>query len=73
VRLTPRAVPLVTPEEIASLRTFVTGCFSKRRKQLKNAVTGMSETDLRSLGFDPAIRPERLAPADFVKLLRYKR
>ena len=73
VRLTPRAVPLVTPEEIASLRTFVTGCFSKRRKQLKNAVTGMSETDLRALGFDPAIRPERLAPEDFVKLLRYTR
>jgi len=73
VRLTPRAVPLVTPEEIASLRTFVTGCFSKRRKQLKNAVPGMSETDLRALGFDPAIRPERLAPEDFVKLLRYKR
>jgi 16S rRNA (adenine1518-N6/adenine1519-N6)-dimethyltransferase len=73
VRLTPRAVPLVTPGEIASLRTFVTGCFSKRRKQLKNAVTGMSETDLRALGFDPAIRPERLAPEDFVKLLRYTR
>jgi len=73
VRLTPRAVPLVTPGEIASLRTFVTGCFSKRRKQLKNAVPGMSETDLRALGFDPAIRPERLAPEDFVKLLRYKR
>jgi 16S rRNA (adenine1518-N6/adenine1519-N6)-dimethyltransferase len=73
VRLTPRAVPLVTPGEIASFRTFVTGCFSKRRKQLKNAVTGMSETDLRALGFDPAIRPERLAPEDFVKLLRYTR
>ena len=73
VRLTPRAVPLVTPGEIASFRTFVTGCFSKRRKQLKNAVPGMSETDLRALGFDPAIRPERLAPEDFVKLLRYKR
>jgi len=73
VRLTPRAVPLVMPEEIASFRTFVTGCFSKRRKQLKNAVTGMSETDLRALGFDPTIRPERLAPEDFVKLLRYTR
>jgi len=73
VRLTPRAVPLVMPEEIASFRTFVTGCFSKRRKQLKNAVTGMSETDLRALGFDPVIRPERLAPEDFVKLLRHPR
>lgn len=73
VRLTPRAAPLIASEEIGSFRTFVTGCFSRRRKQLKNAVTGMSETDLRALGFDPTIRPERLAPEDFVKLLRYKR
>jgi len=73
VRLTPRAAPLITPEEIASFRIFVTSCFSKRRKQLKNAVTGISETDLRALGFDPAIRPERLAPEDFIKLLRYTR
>lgn len=70
VRLSPRVDPLVKPEEIATLRAFVTACFSKRRKQLKNAVTGISDARLRELGFDPAIRPERLAPEDFVKLLR---
>lgn len=70
VRLTPLARPLVTPEEIAPLRVFVTACFSKRRKQLKNAVPGMSEAQLRELGFDPTIRPERLPPEAFVRLLR---
>ncbi len=73
IRLTPLAEPLVAPEEVAPLRTFVTACFSRRRKQLKNAVPGMTEADLLTLGFDPTVRPERLPPEAFVRLLRRSR
>lgn len=67
VRFTPLATPLITPDEIGRFRTFVTACFSKRRKQLKNAVPGL---DLEALGFDPTTRAERLPPEAFVRLLR---
>ena len=73
IRLTPLAEPLVTPDEVAPLRTFVTACFSRRRKQLKNAVPGLTEADLRALGFDPVVRAERLPPEAFVRLLRRSR
>lgn len=67
IRLTPLAQPLVMDVEVAPLRAFVTACFSKRRKQLKNVVP---EIDLEAMGFDPTIRPERLPPEAFVRLLR---
>jgi len=70
IRLTPLAQPLVLDVEVAPLRAFVTACFSKRRKQLKNAVPGLNEAELTELGFDPTVRPERLAPAAFVRLFR---
>ena len=67
IRLTPLAQPLVMDVEVAPLRAFVTACFSKRRKQLKNVVP---DIDLEAMGFDPTIRPERLPPEAFVRLLR---
>jgi 16S rRNA (adenine1518-N6/adenine1519-N6)-dimethyltransferase len=70
VRLTPLPVPLVRPGEIAGFRAFVTACFGKRRKQLKNVVPGLREAQLRALGFDPQVRPERLPPEAFVRLFR---
>ena len=70
VRLTPRADPLVRQEEIGAFRTFVTACFSQRRKQLKNAVPGLSSSELAQLGIDPTLRPERLPPEAFVRMLR---
>lgn len=73
LRLTPLAEPLVTPAEVGPLRAFVTACFSRRRKQLHNAVPGATAEALRALGFDPRARPETLAPADFVRLLRWSR
>lgn len=72
VRLTPLAEPLVRPEEVGAFRVFVTACFSKRRKQLKNAVPGLQEADLEALGIDPTMRPERLTPEGFVRLLRHQ-
>ncbi len=75
LRLTPLAEPLVRPEEVAPLRAFVAACFSRRRKQLHNAVPegGPGAAELTALGFDPKARPETLAPADFVRLLRWSR
>ena len=67
IRLTPLAQPLVMDVEVAPLRAFVTACFSKRRKQLKNVVP---DIDLEAMGFDPTVRPERLPPEAFVRLLR---
>ncbi len=78
VRLTPLAQPLVAPEEIAAFRAFVTACFTRRRKQLRNvamAVTGRSAAvvvaGLAALELDPMVRPETLAPHVFVRLLRW--
>ena len=71
VRLTPLDEPWVRAEEVAALRAFVTACFSRRRKQLHNAVPGATAAGLTILGFDPTARPETLAPQDFVRLLRW--
>jgi 16S rRNA (adenine1518-N6/adenine1519-N6)-dimethyltransferase len=78
VRLTPLAEPLVPPADVRAFRRFVTACFSRRRKQLRNVVAGALArpaeevaAGLASLGLDPAARPETLAPADFVRLLRW--
>jgi len=55
---------------VGPFRVFVTACFSKRRKQLKNAVPGLNAVAIRALGVDPEVRPERLAPETFVRLMR---
>jgi len=78
LRLAPLAEPLVQPEESARFRAFVTRCFGRRRKQLRNAVAGATGAParvvaegLRALGLDPTARPETLSPAQFVRLLRW--
>ena len=80
LRLTPLTAPLVGPEEAAALRAFVTACFSRRRKQLRNvlmAVTGRPAAAVvdavRALGLAPEARPETLAPGAFARLLRWSR
>jgi 16S rRNA (adenine1518-N6/adenine1519-N6)-dimethyltransferase len=80
VRLTPRPDPAVTPAEVAAFRAFVTACFSRRRKQLRNAVmaaTGASRHAvsglLERLGIAATLRPESLAPEEFARLLRASR
>jgi 16S rRNA (adenine1518-N6/adenine1519-N6)-dimethyltransferase len=78
LRLTPLAAPAVAPAELAALRVFVAACFSRRRKQLRNAVmgaTGQSAAVVRGglseLGLDAAARPETLGPLEFARLLRW--
>lgn len=72
VRLVPLAQPIVEPHELGAFRVFVTACFSRRRKQLKNAVPELSSGELEQLGIDPTLRPERLAPEAFIRMLRYR-
>jgi 16S rRNA (adenine1518-N6/adenine1519-N6)-dimethyltransferase len=78
VRLVPLAEPVVGPGEMAAFRAFVTACFTRRRKQLRNvimAATGRPAADviagLAALGLDRAVRPESLSPAQFARLLRW--
>lgn len=78
LRLTPLDEPLVAPDEMAAFRAFVTACFGRRRKQLRNVVmaaTGQPAASvtagLAALGLDRAARPESLAPAAFLRLLRW--
>jgi 16S rRNA (adenine1518-N6/adenine1519-N6)-dimethyltransferase len=80
VRFTPRPDPLIAPDEAAALRTFVAACFSRRRKQLRNAVmaaTGWPAAAvsalLAGLGLEPASRPETLGAEAFARLLRASR
>jgi 16S rRNA (adenine1518-N6/adenine1519-N6)-dimethyltransferase len=79
VRLTPRAEPLVGAGELGAFRAFVTACFTRRRKQLRNVVMGATGSSaarvteaLTALGIDPRARPETLAPEAFVRLLRWR-
>ena len=78
VRLTPRVPALVADAEVLLLRRFVTACFSRRRKQLRNVLvsaTGRSTVEvmaaLGALDVAPTARPETLAPEIFVRLLRW--
>jgi 16S rRNA (adenine1518-N6/adenine1519-N6)-dimethyltransferase len=78
LRLTPLGEPLLPPEEGGAFRRFVAACFSRRRKQLRNVLAGVTgrpaaavAAELRELGLDPSVRPETLAPAEFVRLLRW--
>ena len=78
VRLTPRAAPLIQSAELAPFRVFVTACFSRRRKQLRNVLVAATQQPservvegIRALGLDPTARPETLAPETFVRLLRW--
>jgi 16S rRNA (adenine1518-N6/adenine1519-N6)-dimethyltransferase len=78
IRLWPRPAPAVDDSEVGPFRAFVTGCFSRRRKQLRNVVRGVGgglppaiDAGLASLGLDPEARPETLAPEAFVRLWRW--
>ncbi|HEV2016879.1 MAG TPA: 16S rRNA (adenine(1518)-N(6)/adenine(1519)-N(6))-dimethyltransferase RsmA [Gemmatimonadaceae bacterium] len=75
IRLTPRAVPLVSAESLPGFRTFVQAAFGQRRKQMQRAlrtVRGMTADEARAVldraGIDPAARPEVISPEGFARL-----
>lgn len=77
LRLVPRRDPLVAPEEAAAFRRFVTACFGRRRKQMRNALAGAlalapaaAARLLEEAGVAGAARPETLAPETFAGLWR---
>ena len=49
------------------LADLVRRAFSARRKTLRNAL-GLEPADFEALGLDPMLRPENLAPADYVRI-----
>lgn len=76
LRLVPRVEPLVAPARLGAFRRLVTSLFSYRRKRLHRALreaTGMDADQasvvLERASLDPDLRPERLSPIDFVRLL----
>src|SRR6185503_12472402 len=67
VRMEPIAqgeLPHVDRQVLADL---VRRAFSARRKTLRNAL-GLEPVDFEALGLDPMLRPENLAPADYVRI-----
>ncbi|HZF66484.1 MAG TPA: 16S rRNA (adenine(1518)-N(6)/adenine(1519)-N(6))-dimethyltransferase RsmA [Gemmatirosa sp.] len=75
--LTPRAEPVIAPDEERAFSRFVQEAFGLRRKQLRRVVrslapldAGAAESACVAAGLDGEARPETLAPADFARLLR---
>ncbi len=76
LQLIPRAAPLVSPERFGEFRRLVTSLFSYRRKRLHRALreaTGLgadaASVVLAGAELDPDVRPERLTPGEFLRLL----
>jgi 16S rRNA (adenine1518-N6/adenine1519-N6)-dimethyltransferase len=69
VRLTPLPAAALGARDEAALARVVTAAFTKRRKQLRNALADViGEAALRTLGIDPQLRPENLSVADYVAI-----
>ena len=56
--------PNLDPKAFADL---VRRAFSARRKTLRNAL-GLEAEDFEALRLDPKLRPENLAPGDYVRI-----
>jgi 16S rRNA (adenine1518-N6/adenine1519-N6)-dimethyltransferase len=69
VRLLPRPLPELGAMDEAAFSAVVAKAFSKRRKTLRNALSGLvSESDLVGLGIDPGVRAQTLPVAAFVTI-----
>lgn len=80
VRITPREVPLVAPEEERPFRTLVQNAFGMRRKQMRRVLRSIYNLDVEAAdallaraGIEGEVRPETLSPDDFARLLRATR
>jgi 16S rRNA (adenine1518-N6/adenine1519-N6)-dimethyltransferase len=69
VRMVPRPAADLAARSSADLGRVVTSAFTRRRKQLRNALEGIAdEALLGALRIDPGLRPENLAVADYVAI-----
>jgi 16S rRNA (adenine1518-N6/adenine1519-N6)-dimethyltransferase len=77
IRVVPRSTPLMDEAEEAPFRVFVQAAFGLRRKQMRRVLRTVFSWDavradavLAAADVDPEARPETLAPADFLRILR---
>ena len=77
LRLTPLAQPLVADAEVEPFRRLVVGLFGFRRKQMLRGLRELTGWDaarveavLSRAGIELRVRPETVAPTQFVSLLR---
>lgn len=69
VRMVPLPAAALSVRDEAQLARVVTAAFTKRRKQLRNALADViADTDLRALKIDPQLRPENLSVGDYVAI-----
>ena len=63
------ATPALEAVDPARFGAVVTTAFTKRRKTLRNALSGLIDvTTLEALGIDAQLRPENLSVADYVAI-----
>jgi 16S rRNA (adenine1518-N6/adenine1519-N6)-dimethyltransferase len=67
VRMVPLGAPLGCDEKV--FEQVVREAFSARRKTLRNALS-LDPADYAELGIDAKLRPENLAPQDYVRIAR---
>lgn len=69
IRVVPRATPKFPIRDEARFAELVARLFSMRRKTIGRALKNrLTPYQIDSLGIDPRIRPEQLAPEDFARL-----
>jgi 16S rRNA (adenine1518-N6/adenine1519-N6)-dimethyltransferase len=69
VRMVPRRAAALTARSEAELARVVTRAFTKRRKQLRNALEGVADPALlAAVRIEPSLRPENLSVADYVAI-----
>ena len=69
VRMTPLPAGTFNVHDETRFVRIVAAAFAQRRKTLRNTLRDfLDETALRTLGFDPGLRGERLSVADFVTI-----
>lgn len=69
VRLTPRPREEIEPVDEKRFATVVTRAFGARRKTLRNALSSLIDAPgLAALGIDPGLRPENVAPEDYIRI-----
>ncbi|KZY64851.1 MULTISPECIES: 16S rRNA (adenine(1518)-N(6)/adenine(1519)-N(6))-dimethyltransferase RsmA [unclassified Oleiphilus] len=73
VRLTPHKELPHPVESLERLQTIVKTAFTKRRKTLRNALSGVIELEaLEELDIDAGLRPENLSLAQYAALANWK-
>ena len=71
VRIIPERQPRFEIDDETAYASLVAFAFSMRRKTIRRILKGhLSEDEILAAGFDPAARPETLAPNEFARLSR---